>query len=77
MKYGEKGEFDYMSDFIESLLQGVDIIIDKRLEAVAYDSTLICTVVDDAEKKIGKYKVSDGSVTYVAYSDQDDYNKGD
>ena len=66
-----------MSDFIESILQGVDILIDRRLEDVSYDSTIICTIVDDSEKKNGKYRVSDGSVTYVAYSDQDSYKKGD
>ena len=66
-----------MSDFIESILQSVDIIIDKRLEDVAYDSTIICTIIDDSDKKNGKYRVSDGSVTYVAYSDQNNYKKGD
>jgi hypothetical protein len=77
IEYGEKGEFDYMSDFIESILQSVDIIIDKRLEDVAYDSTIICTIIDDSDKKNGKYRVSDGSVTYVAYSDQNNYKKGE
>ena len=66
-----------MSDFIESILQSVDIIIDKRLEDVAYDSTIICTIIDDSDKKNGKYRVSDGSVTYVAYSDQNNYKKGE
>lgn len=66
-----------MSDFIESILQGVDIIIDKRLEEVSYDSTIICTIIDDSDKKNGKYRVSDGSVTYVAYSDQSKYKKGE
>jgi hypothetical protein len=58
-----------MSDFIESILQGVDILIDRRLEDVAYDSTIICTIMDDSDKKNGKYSVTDGSIVYVAYSD--------
>jgi hypothetical protein len=63
----------YMYDYVESLFQGVEILIDKRLEEVSYDSTIICTIVDNSEKKNGKYRVSDGSVTYIAYSDKDDY----
>ena len=66
-----------MSDFIESILQGVDILIDRRLEDVAYDSTIICTIMDDSDKKNGKYSVTDGSIVYVAYSDQSTYKNGD
>jgi RNA polymerase sigma-70 factor (ECF subfamily) len=64
-----EAQFSDMSDFIESILQGVDILIDRRLEDVAYDSTIICTIMDDSDKKNGKYSVTDGSIVYVAYSD--------
>jgi hypothetical protein len=63
-----------MSDCLESLFQGVDILIDKKLETISYDSTLICTVVDDSRKKDGVYKVSDGNVIYTAYSESDKYS---
>jgi hypothetical protein len=65
-----------MSDYIESLFQGVDILIDKKLETLAYDTTIICRIVDDADCKNGKYRVSDGSVTYFAYSENTDYKLG-
>lgn len=66
-----------MYDYVESLFQGVDILIDKRLEEVSYDKTIICTITDNSDGKNGKYRVSDGSATYIAYSDLDDYRNGD
>ena len=66
-----------MSDFMESLFQGVDILIDKKLENVSYDSTIICTILDASNSKNGQYRVTDGSVTYIAYSDQSNYKNGD
>lgn len=66
-----------MSDFMESLFQGIDILIDKKLENVSYDSTIVCTIVDASKSKDGKYRVTDGSVTYLAYSDQSKYRNGE
>jgi hypothetical protein len=65
-----------MSDYIESLFQGVEILIDKKLESLAFDTTIICRIVDDSESHNGKYRVSDGSVIYVAYSEETDYKSG-
>jgi hypothetical protein len=65
-----------MSDYIESLFQGVDILIDKKLENLAFDTTAICTITDDSNSKNGEYQVTDGSVTYIAYSEEDKYKKG-
>jgi hypothetical protein len=66
-----------MSDYIESLFQGVDILITKRLEDLAYDTTVICTIVDSTDCKNGKYRVTDGSVSYIAYSDSDRFREGE
>ena len=64
-----------MNDILESLFQGMDILIDKKLEDVSFDSTIICTIVDDSRKKDGVYKVTDGNVIYTVYSDNDKYSK--
>jgi hypothetical protein len=72
-----KESFGYMSDILESLFKGVDILIDKKLENVSFDSTIICSVINNSNSKNGEYKVSDGSVSYIAYSDQSDYKVGD
>jgi hypothetical protein len=42
-----------MSDMIESLFQGVTILIDKKLEDLAFDTTIICRIVDDSNCKNG------------------------
>lgn len=62
---------------IDQLYQAMDIIIDKRLQDVNYDTTIICTVVDDTNASIGKYKVSDGTIKFDAYSDTDTYKVND
>ncbi len=66
-----------MSDILESLFKGVDILIDKKLENVSFDSTIVCSIINNSNSKNGEYKVSDGSVSYIAYSDQSDYKVGD
>ena len=66
-----------MGDYVESLFKSVDILINRRLEDIAYDTTLICTVIDASNSKNGQYRVTDGSVTYTAYSDQSNYKVGD
>jgi hypothetical protein len=55
----------------------VELIIDKKLEGLAYDTTLICTISDDSERKNGKYQVTDGSVSFTAYASEDNYTVGD
>ena len=64
-------------NYLESLFQGVDILIDKKLENVSYDTTIICTVIDNTNKKNGEYMVKNDSVTYKAYSDVNSYSVGD
>ena len=66
-----------MSDYIDSIFDGINIIIDKKLEDLAYDSTEICTITNASDCKNGKYRVTDGSVSYIAYSDQDNYREGE
>jgi hypothetical protein len=43
---------------------------------VSFDSTIICTITDASNSKNGEYKVTDGTVTYKAYSDLDSYVAG-
>lgn len=66
-----------MSDYIESLFQGVDMLIDKKLENLNYDTTIICTITDNSDGKNGKYRVTDGSMAFTAYSDVSTYRSGE
>lgn len=66
-----------MSDFMDSIFESVKIIVNKELENLSYDTTIVCRIIDDSECKNGKYKVSDGNVSYVAYSEVQDYKSGE
>lgn len=65
------------NEYLESLFKGIDTLIEKRFETLAYDTTIVCTIVDNSNKKNGEYKVSNGSVIYTAYSDVNNYSQGD
>ena len=58
-----------------SILQSIDIVLQERIKELAFDKTLICTIIDDRDKKNGKYQVTDGSIKFWAYSSVDTYSK--
>ena len=62
---------------VEQLFQSVDIILTQRLQDVHFDKTIICTIVDDSDKKNGCYVVSDGTIKFKAYVSDATYNKDD
>jgi hypothetical protein len=61
------------NDYLNSLFEGMKILIDKKIEEVSFDTTIICTVVDASNSKNGIYRVSNGSTVFIAYSDVDNY----
>lgn len=66
------------TNYGEVLCQAVDEIVQKRLEGVSYDQTILCTIIDDDKKAEGLYIVSNnGTVKFEAYSDNTSYRKND
>ena len=65
------------TDYLEQLFQGVDILIDRKLKDISFDTTIICTIVDASDSKNGRYQVTDGTVRFEAYSDNDKYKVND
>lgn len=63
-------------DYGENLAQAVEIIVKSQLEGLAYDKTLLCSIVDNSQAKEGVYRVSDGSVEFTAYSTDKNFNVG-
>ena len=62
----------------ESLCQAISIIANSSVDKVKFDSTIECTIVDDTDKLIGKYKVKNESYAeFYAYSQITTYNKDD
>ena len=64
-------------DYLEQLFQGVDILIERKLKDVSFDTTIICTVTDASDSKNGRYQVTDGTIRFEAYSDNDKYKAND
>jgi hypothetical protein len=55
------------------LLGAIDTVVNKRLEQLSYDKTIICTIIDDSKAKNGEYQVTDGSVKFWAKCENVDY----
>lgn len=55
-------------DYGELFCQAVDEIVKKRLEGISYDTTILCTIVDDSTRDKGIYIVSNGSAKFEAVS---------
>lgn len=57
-------------DYSEILCRSIEIIGKSLLEGLKYDQTILCTIVDDSDAKNGKYRVSNGSSSFIAYSSE-------
>ena len=62
-------------DYGELFCEAVDTIIKERLQSIPYDSTILCTIVDDSLRDQGEYTVSNGSSQFQAYSSVTNYRK--
>lgn len=61
----------------EQLLEAMDVIADAKLRSLKIPRIETVSIVDDSEAAQGIYKVSNGSATYIAYSDNSTYRKDD
>lgn len=64
-------------DYAEVMLEAVDTVVKKRIEAVSFDKTIDAVIVDDINGANGVYQVSADGVTFTAYSTSTDYKKND
>lgn len=62
-------------DYGELFCQAIDTIVEKRIEGLNYDSTVLCTIVDDSNRNKGQYVVSNGSTKFDAFSENTSYRK--
>lgn len=63
-------------DYGKTILEATQIIVDGALSGLEYDKTVICTIINNEKAYRGEYTVSDGSSTFLAYSENTDYSKG-
>lgn len=57
----------------EDLFQSIDTIVKQRLSEKGYDTTVICTIVDNSKKNQGIYTVTNNIIEFEAYADQTTY----
>lgn len=62
-------------DYGEIFCQAVDEIVEQRIETIKFDSTILCTIVDDSWRDTGKYIVTNnGGITkFEAFSENTNY----
>ena len=58
---------------VEQIFGAIDVILNQRLQDVSFDKTIICTIVDDSDKKNGHYIVTDGTIKFDAYTSDASY----
>lgn len=66
-----------MADYAETLLQAVEILINKKIEEVKFDETINATVVDDSKADNGEYIVETEGAKFTAYSTEVKYKVND
>lgn len=64
------------TDIIEPLLESMKIVSESILQGLSYDITVPCNIVDASQRNNGEYKVSNGTVTFIAYSENTEYREG-
>jgi len=62
---------------LDKLFTAVDTIIQKRIENLPYDKTITATIVDDSTAKEGRYIVDDGTTTFDAYTENENYHNNE
>jgi hypothetical protein len=62
---------------LEQFCKAIDIIVSERLSDLSFDTTMICTIVDDNDKDRGHYIVSDGTIRFDAYTNDTSYKEND
>lgn len=64
-------------DYGEIICTAVDEIVRARISSLEFNVTKTCTIIDISSRKQGKYGVSDGSVSFIALSEDTTYNLDD
>jgi uncharacterized protein with PhoU and TrkA domain len=64
---------DNNTNIAEAICETAKIISESVVKGVAYDKTLTCTITNADNKDEGEYTVTDGSVTFKAYSEVTNY----
>ena len=62
--------------YSEELFGAIDTIIEKRLQSLNKDTTILCVIEENTDAEEGKYIVSNSGLRFDAYSDKTTYSIG-
>ena len=65
------------NNYGEILCQATEILAQQLIDKVSYDRTLLCTIINDDEKDLGKYRVQNSEAIFDAYTSDTSFKKGD
>lgn len=65
------------NNITENLFGAIDVIVAQKIKGLQFDLTKICTITDNNKAQNGAYTVTDGSITFEAYSENKTYKVGD
>ena len=66
------------AEISEQLFKAIDAIVMERIRVLAYDKTVVATVIENDNAPYGKYRVTtDDNITFYAYADTSKYKLQD
>lgn len=64
------------NNYGEIVCQAIETVAQNLIDKVAYDRTILCTIVNDDEKELGKYRVQNSEAIFDAYTSDTSFKKG-
>lgn len=65
------------NNYGEILCQATEILAQHLIDKVNYDKTILCTIINDTEKELGKYRVQNSEAIFDAYATNGSFKKND
>jgi hypothetical protein len=64
----ERKELIKLANINDIVCTAAEIVANNKIEKLSYDKTIVATILNNSEANSGRYYVSDGSVSFYAYS---------
>lgn len=58
---------------LDKICSAIDLITEKKIQGLEFDRTIGATIINADNSKDGEYTVSDGSSSFLAYSENTNY----
>lgn len=64
------------NNYGEIVCQAIETVAQNLIDKVAYDRTILCTIINDDERELGKYRVQNSEAIFDAYTSNTLLKKG-